>query len=197
MKQPTAEKNGSISIWGDKGRKREKNTRICTIKLILPHFRHLQISKKRDKCSDCFSHKKGRVYNSVLCKVEEVRTRNYNLEQWRAKIPSRARKRTHAYAYRRTYHRSFVFLLSQVSHCTFTNAFMMTKIRHLLTPKNDTSVEEKRRVIFNKTTYRFQQNNVSFSIKQRIVSRKTSRRDYDDIAPFRFKANNFHGSPSV
>ena len=64
-------------------------------------------------------------------------------------------------------------------------------------PKNDTSVEEKQRIVFNKTTCHFQQNNVSFSIKQRIVFRKTSRRDYDDIAPFRFKANNFHDSPSV
>ena len=48
-----------------------------------------------------------------------------------------------------------------------------------------------------KMTACFQQNNVSFSIKQRIVFRKTSRQDYDDIDPFRFKANNFHGSPSA
>ena len=136
-----------------------------------------------------FLAKIRRVCSSVLCKVEEVRTRNYNLEQWRAKIPSRARKRTHAYAYRRTYHRSFVFLLSQVSHCTFTNAFMMTKI--------DIYSPQKRHVGRRKTTYRFQQNDVSFSIKQRIVFRKTSRQDYDDIDPFRFKANYFHDSPSV
>ena len=155
MKQPTAEKNRSISIWGDKGGKREKIKKNCTTKSSHPHFRHLQISKTEINVVIVFLAKIRRACSSVLCKVEEVRTRNCNLEQWRAKIPSRARKRTHAYAYRRTYHRSFVFLLSQVSHCTFTNAFMMTKIRHLLTPKNDTSVEEKQRVTFNKTTCRF------------------------------------------
>ena len=45
MKLPTAEKNGSISIWGDKGGKREKITKNCTTKSSHPHFRHLQISK--------------------------------------------------------------------------------------------------------------------------------------------------------
>ena len=33
---------------------------------------------------------------------------------------------------------------------------------------------QKQRIVFNKTTYRFQQNNVSFSIKQRVVFNKTT-----------------------
>ena len=80
MKLPTAEKNGSISIWGDKGGKREKITKNRTSKFIHPHFRHLQISKPGINVVIVFLAKIRRVYSSVLCKVEEVRTRNDNLE---------------------------------------------------------------------------------------------------------------------
>ena len=33
---------------------------------------------------------------------------------------------------------------------------------------------QKQRIVFNKTTYRFQQNNVSFSAKQRVAFKRTT-----------------------
>ena len=61
---------------------------------------------------------------------------------------------------RTRFNRSFIFLLSQVSH-------------HLLTSRSFT---RKQHVVFNKTTRHFQQNNTSFSIKQHVTFTKTTRR---------------------
>ena len=196
MKQPTAEKNGSISIWGGKGGKREKITKNCITKSSHPHFRHLQISKTEINVVIVFLAKIRRVCSSVLCKVEEVRIRNYNLEQWRAKIPL-AHVSAHTLTRTGAHTTGVLFFCCHKCHTARSQTLLWWRKSTFIHPKNDTSVEEKQHIVFNKTTCHFQQNNVSFSIKQRIVFRKTSRRDYDAIDPFRFKANYFHGSPSV
>ena len=61
---------------------------------------------------------------------------------------------SYARAYARSRTRSFDFLLSQVSQR------MELKILHH--PKNDVSFYWKQRIILQKTTYRFTENNVSF-----------------------------------
>lgn len=120
------------------------------------------------------------------------------------KVPSRVRRRTHERAHTRILRAYYARILQDFLFFAVTSVTLHVHKRFyddenstFTHPKNDTSVEEKQRVVFNKTTCHFQQNNVSFSIKQRVVFRKTSRRDYEDIDPFRFKANNFHGSPSA
>ena len=178
MKQSTAEKEGSISIWGDKRGKREKITKNSTTKSSHPHFRHLQISKTEINVVIVFLAKIRRVYSSVLCKVEEVRTRNYNLEQWRAKIPLRVHTRAHECVYiRAPSNRNVVFLLSQVSHCRFTDALWWRKST-FTHPKNDPSFFIKQAVVFKKWP---------------VIFRKTSRRDDDDGEAFQSEVNDFHG----
>ena len=170
MKQSTAEKEGSISIWGDKRGKREKITKNCTTKSSHPHFRHLQISKTEINVVIVFLAKIRRVYSSVLCKVEEVRTRNYNLEQWRAKIPLRVHTRAHECVHIcAPSNRNIVFLLSQVSHCRFTDALWWRKST-FTHPQNDSSffikkavVFKKWPVVFHKTTRRFKKVTCCFS----------------------------------
>ena len=161
MKQPTAEKNGSISIWGGKGGKREKITKNCITKSSHPHFRHLQISKTEINVVIVFLAKIRRVCSSVLCKVEEVRIRNYNLEQWRAKIPL---AHVSAHTLTRTGAHTTGVLFFAVTSVTLHvhKRFYDDENRHLFTPKttrrskkNNISFSTKRRVTFNKTTCRF------------------------------------------
>ena len=162
MKQSTAEKEGSISIWGDKRGKREKITKNCTTKSSHLHFRHLQISKTEINVVIAFLAKIRRVRSSVLCKVEEVRIRNYNLEWWREKSPL-----THTQAHTRSRVQAHIpqeFCFFAVTSVTLHvhKRFYDDENRHLLTPKttrrskkNNVSFSTKRRVTFNKTTCRF------------------------------------------
>ena len=168
MKQPTANRNRSISIWGDKGRKREKITKNCTTKSPHPHFRHLQISKTEINVVIVFLAKIRRVCSSVLCKVEEVRTRNYNLEQWRAKIPL-----THVSAHTLTrtgaHTTGVLFFCCHKCHTARSQTLLWWRKFDIYSP-------QKRHVGRRKTTYRFQQNDVSLSTKQRVVFYKTTYR---------------------
>lgn len=160
MKQPTAEKNGSISIWEDKGGKREKIAKTCTTKSSHPHFRHLQISKTEINVVIVFLAKIRRVCSSVLCKVEEVRTRNYNLEWWRAKIPL-AHVSAHTLTRTGAHTTGVLFFCCHKCHTARSQTLYDDENRHLLTPK---------------TTRRSKKNNVSFSTKQRVTFNKTTCR---------------------
>ena len=62
--------------------------------------------------------------------------------------------------YARASNSDFTFLLSQVSQRA----------------KNKSSIRPLKGIVFPKTTCRFQQNNVSFSIKQRVIFNKTTCR---------------------
>ena len=135
MKQPTAKKNGSISIWGDKGGKREKITKNCTTKSSHPHFRHLQISKTEKNVVSVFLAKIRRVCSSVLCKVEEVRIRNYNLEWWREKSPlTHVSAHTNACTYAR-FPTAMLFFCCHKCHTAGSQTLYDDENRHLLTPK--------------------------------------------------------------
>ena len=89
-------------------------------------------------------------------------------------ILARARIRTR-------FNRSFIFLLSQVSHHLLTSR-SFTRKQHVVFYKttryfhqNDTSFSIKQHVTFTKTTRRFQQNNTLLSPKQHVVFNKTTR----------------------
>ena len=169
MKQPTAEKNGSISIWGDKGRKREKNTRICTIKLILPHFRHLQISKKRDKCSDCFSRKNKESLQLGL--VQSGRSKDKELQSWivEGENPPRAYASAHTLTRIGTHTTGVLFFCCHKCHTPRSQTLLWWRKFDIYSP-------QKQHVDRRKTTYRFQQNDVSLSTKRRVVFYKTTYR---------------------
>ena len=137
--------------------------------------------------------------------VQSGRSREKELQSWivedekspLAYVGAHTNKHSHTRAYYARILQDFLFFAVTSVTLHVHKRFYDDENSTFTHPKNDTSVEEKQRIVFNKMTCHFQQNNVSFSIKQRIVFRKTSRRDYDAIDPFRFKANNFHGSPSV
>ena len=82
--------------------------------------------------------------------------------------------------YARASNSDFTFLLSQVSQRA-KNESSIRPLKGIVFPKttyrfqqNNVSFSTKQRIVFNKTTCRFQQNNVSFSIKQRVVFSKTA-----------------------
>jgi len=75
--------------------------------------------------------------------------------------------------YARASNSDFTFLLSQVSQRAKNESSIRPPIRYCFS-KNNVSFSTKQRIVFNKTTCRFQANNVSLSSEQRVIFNKTT-----------------------
>ena len=99
-------------------------------------------------------------------------------------MTAKTKKLLYIRAYARAWKKEITGIFTQFNTSFFVSRFR-TPLLSVVTPncslkrytsiaKNDGSFSTKQRVVFYKTTYRFQQNNVSFSTKQRVVCKSST-----------------------
>ena len=148
-----------ICIWGDIGAKSEKFAIKCTSQETTANFAN---QRKQNRVTS--NKHPSQVLHIVRSQMRILPTKKVPqiFVFWDAS-PKGCFSRTYA----RASNSDFTFLLSQVSQRAKNESSIRPPIRYYFS-KNNVSFSTKQRVVFNKTTCRFQQNNVLFVKVQRL-----------------------------
>ena len=149
-----------ICIWGDIGAKSEKIAIKCTSQETTANFANQR--KQNRVISNKHPSQALHIVRSLMRILPTKKVPQFSYFGMRP--PKGCFTRTYA----RASNSDFTFLLSQVSQRAKNESSIRPPIRYSFS-KNNVSFSIKQRVVFNKTTCRFQQNNVLFVKVRRLA----------------------------